>query len=813
MTVVDCGPRDATIMLVGEAPGQEELRQGVPFCGQSGMLLKQMLLSAGIHFEQCYVTNLMNLRPPNNNFAYFYEEASRKTPTRELQTGIDRLHCKIKSLKPNIVICLGAEPLRAVLGRRGISTWRGSVGKLYSSKVIATYHPSAVLRDISLRPIVDIDLRKALEQSKTRKFVDVKPNIIIAPSIDDVVRFKDEFYAYHSKDKTRMLSFDIETYNKIDGLSVRCIALAFGRAPETIKSICIPFTKKSEGGSGFSINRTVVSVLPESPSVTSYWPPHLEVRVLSIIAELMNDKTVRKTGINSISFDQAVLENDLGITVQNHFLDAQHAHHCCYMEFPKSLDFMTTIYTPYNNYWTLKDTSVDQSEWTYNAMDAASSLVCAQRVLKEMEALKVTDLYFNQVHPLLFALARAEGRGVMIDLELRNKMLSDTMANIKNLKEAFAEAIGEDINMNSPKQLIRVLYDKLGLPPQRTRKGTVTTDEKALKRLAKKYKQRKELQILLQHRKQQKLASTYLSSKLDADNIMRTSYNASGTNTGRLSSSKTVRQTGGNLQNIPTDMRRYIVARKGRVFIKGDLSQADARVVAELLKKVGWPKLWKKYQQKDFDIHSWAAAPIFGCEESQVTKEQRAVGKLSNHSGNYGAGPRVLVDESIKRGVIYQGVLGISYEFSKNVLAARHKQLPGLKVWWKSIEAQLAKTRTLETCFGRKRIFFGRLDDATFRGAYGFIPQSTVADVTNQIFWKLDQLFDRDCYPLLQVHDEVVSEVPIEKIDYAIDLYKKVALIPLWINEDPLIIPISITVGYNWKETMSREEFRTRYNC
>ncbi len=285
------------------------------------------------------------------------------------------------------------------------------------------------------------------------------------------------------------------------------------------------------------------------------------------------------------------------------------------------------------------------------------------------------------------------------------------------------------------------------------------------------------------------------------------------------------------------------------VFIVGDLSQAEARAVGECLKRCGYPKLHELYQNENFDIHRWAAAPIFNCSEDEVTKYQRSIGKLSNHSGNYGAGPRVLVDKALK-----DGIKGIDYRFAKHILEKRHEQLPGLRKWWESVEKQLHKTRTLTTCFGRRRLFFGRLDESTFRDAYSYEPQSTVGDVCNTIFRKLWKVF-QECNmsdwlrsgradgiyrngkrlgqsicgnlekdrarsggdiiesrpssslspkPLIQVHDEVVVRTPNvpEIVDYTINEFKKAANIELYICKDePLIIPIDLKVGKDWKNT------------
>jgi hypothetical protein len=267
------------------------------------------------------------------------------------------------------------------------------------------------------------------------------------------------------------------------------------------------------------------------------------------------------------------------------------------------------------------------------------------------------------------------------------------------------------------------------------------------------------------------------------------------------------------------------------VFVVGDLRQAEAMIVGECLKRVGYPELHNIYKDRNFDIHRFAAAPIFKVKESEVTKYQREIGKLSNHSGNYGAGPRVLMDKALK-----DGIKGIDYQFAKHILEIRHKQLPGLKVWWKAVEQQVFSTRTITTCFGRRRIFFGPNNEKTVRDAISYEPQSTCGDVCNTIFRTLSEVLKfrspgelcSMCYgsndtfrskasiggtylsllpiPIIQIHDEVVVRCPNipELVERTLEEFRKAANLPLYIcgnNEEPLIIPIELKIGRNWKDT------------
>ena len=142
MKVPDTGPFGSNIMIVGEAPGEDEVKVGKPFVGSAGKLLKYILRGGGISFESCYVTNIMDTRPPGNNFGYFYKDTKRVTPTSELFNNWQKLQQKVRDLKPNVVIALGAEPLRALTNKRSITRWRGIVLPLLNTKIVATYHPA-----------------------------------------------------------------------------------------------------------------------------------------------------------------------------------------------------------------------------------------------------------------------------------------------------------------------------------------------------------------------------------------------------------------------------------------------------------------------------------------------------------------------------------------------------------------------------------------------------------------------------------------------------------------------------------------------
>lgn len=789
-----CSIPNPKIMLISDAPTLEDERAHTAFSSSQGQLIKSMLKNIGVRYQDCYFTNVVQQRPAGSNFDSLYEDGKkRKIRKPALQMAIDHLHDKIKKIRPNIVVLFGTEALKAVLGKDSITAWRGSLCMLGDIKVIATYHPSTIFKQYEQRAIAEMDLKRARDESAYPEDRRDQPTMLVMPSYEQTLKWFDELYAA----KPDRVSFDLET--TYETLLIRSIGLAYMHPKTKKKHACsIVVMKKAP----FAVTGSTKITLPQGPVFTSVFHRVQEAKIIDMLNDLMRDTSIKKVGHNSISFDQTILEEQYGIRINNHYMDTMHAHHVCYLELPKSLDFACTFYTQRSNYWSDKQTDDDASNALYNCWDCVVTLECSYALEEELQNLGMYDLYFKHVHPLAFVLTRAGNYGVKYDREKAEQLHAKYTAEMKDIVKWFEHRIGYVINLDSPKQLQELLYEKEKFPVQYSNKRTVTTDAEAIKKLVKKYPQEELLQKLLRYRTISKLAGTYLTAKFDDDGVIRTSFNVSGTDTGRISSSANLRGTGGNLQNIPPDLRALYVAREGYSIVKFDLKQAETLVVAELLARYGDFTLVRRYEDPEFDIHKWAAAGIFGVDEHAVTKEQRNIGKLRNHSGNYGAGPQVLVSQSIKRGIVFDGQVGISYAMSKRILDAGHRLIPGLKKWWRGVEQQLKHTRVLSTCLGRKRLFFGRLDESMFRTAYAFEPQSTVGDVTNIIIRRMEEWMDDDCHLLLQVHDEGDFEVPDDKIDdFVALLYEagKVEL-PLCPGRPPLIIPLEIKVGKTWGE-------------
>ena len=775
------GPLNAKIVIVGEAPGREEELEGEPFVGSSGRLLNDMLVRCGIDRKRCWLTNVMKTRPNNNDFGLFYVDKGRREQSYDLKESIGILtEVEIESIKPNLIIALGAEPLRALTGKRSIEKWRGSLIETPFGKVLPTYHPAYILRRYEWRAICELDLRKAQRHSHFPELRTLKRVLEIQPSLEQTMN-----YLGSIKDR---VAFDIETGAGF----IRCLGLA--TSPELSHSI--PFTVSSGGSRAIGPlapkGRLLASNASENEyKLGSYWTLDEEAIILKQLDKIFRDPKIELIA-QHFPFDASKLAREFGFEFNNLWMDTMVAQHCCYSELPKSLDFLCSMYTDEPRYSDYNPES-DLSTWRYNNMDCVITFEVALALEKEMKELGVWDFYRNLAQPAMVALARAGNRGVLVDLEAREKLGIKTEAKIEKIKKDIDKGLGREFNSNSPKQVQKLFYQDFKITPitrfdSKQKKNVVTTNEEALQKIATKYPQHKPLiDLILDYRGETKLLGTFIRSELSETGRLPTSYNATGTVTGRISSSTTIDGLGGNLQQIPRgSFRRIFIAPPGKILIKADLSQAEARVVAWI---AGIDSLIEKFQDPSFDVHTYNASLIFGIPLDKVTKDQRTSGKSSLHSANYMGSPATAVKRA-----------KVPYHVAKRALDRYKASIPELEKWWSRVEDEIGATRMLRTPLGRLRIFMGRLNRETIRSAVAFEPQSTVGDIINRAFFKLSDKLPQECYPILQVHDEIVVEALESKKFKCIELIRDALEIFICIKgvRAPLRIPCEIKTGPNW---------------
>lgn len=328
------------IAIVGEAYGEQEERARAPFVGASGYELSRMLEEAGIRRADCFLTNVFNLRPEGNNVESFCVPKDNVAALKDmpplkagkyfhqsLRSELVRLYRELSEVRPNVTIALGNTASWALMHNTGISKIRGTVAESVTGhgKVVPTYHPAAVLRDWSLRPVTVLDLAKARRESFFPEIRRPKTWVYIEPSLADMEAFFNEHLA-----TARFISFDIET----NGDQITCI----GFAPSTEIALVIPFVD----------NRVV-----DDQNKGSYWRSLRDEATAWQFVRRVLDLPCPKFGQNTL-YDIHFLWRSYGITVTNYADDTMLLHHALQPESNKGLGFLGSVYTDRSSWKTMR---------------------------------------------------------------------------------------------------------------------------------------------------------------------------------------------------------------------------------------------------------------------------------------------------------------------------------------------------------------------------------------------------------------------------------------------------------------------------
>jgi DNA polymerase-1 len=376
---------------------------------------------------------------------------------------------------------------------------------------------------------------------------------------------------------------------------------------------------------------------------------------------------------------------------------------------------------------------------------------------------KNLDKLFHEIElPLINVLAQMEINGVYFDKDYLEKLSKDYGKKMDELQEKIFELAGERFNINSSKQVAYILFEKLNLSiVKKTSKGSFSTDAEVLEILSQEYEIAR---LILEYRKLQKLKSTYLDSlPLEINSKtgrIHSSFHQTGTSTGRLSSSDP------NLQNLPTrsdegkEIRKAIKPQDNNWWIVGaDYSQIELRILAHVSEDKNLIEAFKN----NLDIHTITAANIFGISENFVTEDMRRVGKMVNFAIIYGVSPYGLA----KR-------IGFSVSETKKIIDNYFKFYSEVFEYIKKTKEFAKKNGYVETLFGRKREIPQIKSSNTYirseaeRIAINTPIQGTAADIIKIAMIKIhNKIIEQKLKSkmILQVHDELVFEVPDEELD------------------------------------------------
>ena len=441
----------------------------------------------------------------------------------------------------------------------------------------------------------------------------------------------------------------------------------------------------------------------------------------------------------------------------------------------------------------LKHIMADEDEGVKRYCDEAYTIYRLydywQKHLDEKEQKLVNDIEI----PLTKVLAKMEHTGVAIDVDYLKELSSYMTEKLAELEDLIYQLAGGAFNINSPKQVAEVLFDKLGLKTKK--KKSRSTSAEVLEELAQEYEI---CDYILQHRKFSKLKSTYtdvlptLISKRDGR--IHTTYNQALTVTGRLSSSNP------NLQNIPirteegNKIRSAFCAmdKENSLILSADYSQIELRLLAHVS---GDKHLIHAFTSGE-DIHTMTASKVFGVGISEVTKEMRRRAKAVNFGIVYGQSKYGLAKN-----------LGITPAEAQEFIDKYFETYPGVKDYMNYEVDFVNKHGYVETIFGRKRYLSSELQSSNFqirefaqRAAINQPLQGTAADLIKMAMIDVErELESRNLKTrmIMQVHDELVFEVPKTELEEV----KELALRCMELNQ-PLQVPLEVDIncGSSWKE-------------
>ncbi|MAX52984.1 MAG: DNA polymerase I [Methylophaga sp.] len=443
---------------------------------------------------------------------------------------------------------------------------------------------------------------------------------------------------------------------------------------------------------------------------------------------------------------------------------------------------------------TFNEIGIEQAS-PYAAEDADITLQLHQTLWPKIENIpSLAKVYRELEMPLLPVLNTLERNGVNIDIWMLQQQSDNMARQIADLEEQAYAVAGQKFNLGSPKQLQEILYEKQQLPvKKKTPKGQPSTAEEVLQELA---DEGYELpQIIMQYRGLSKLKSTY-TDKLPlqvnkTSGRVHTSYHQAVTATGRLSSSDP------NLQNIPIRsengrrIREAFVASDGYVLLAADYSQIELRIMAHLS---GDKSLLNAFANGE-DIHRHTASEIFGVALEDVTSDQRRSAKAINFGLIYGMSAHGLSRQ-----------LGIERHQAADYMNVYFERYPGVRQYMDSTRQQAKDQEYVETIFGR-RLYLPEINSSNGmrrqyaeRTAINAPMQGSAADIIKRAMidihtWLADA--DNGIKMIMQVHDELVFEVPKEQLDMA-----RKTIEDFMVKAAQLNVPleVGIGVGDNWEQ-------------
>ena len=528
------------------------------------------------------------------------------------------------------------------------------------------------------------------------------------------------------------------------------------------------------------------------------------LRIVNIFKPLYENEQILKIGQN-LKYDLEVLRN-YGVELKGQMWDTMIAHYLIQPELRHNMDYMAEVYLHYKtvhideligprgkNQRSMRDLS-PTDVYEYACEDADITLQLKNKLEPELKKHECEDLFYQIEMPLMPVLAEMEMNGVCLDTESLAETSKQFTARMNEIEQRIYELAGQQFNIASPKQVGKILFDKLKIveKAKKTKTGQYVTSEEVLQQLKNKHEI---VADILEHRGLKKLIGTYIDALPKLINPrtghIHTSFNQTITATGRLSSSDP------NLQNIPIrgedgkEIRKAFVPEPGCLFFSADYSQIELRVMAHLSKDENMIEVFREGK----DLHAATAANIYKKPIDEVTRDERTKSKRANFGIIYGITVFGLAER-----------LDIPRDEAKMLIDGYFETFPQVHDYMEQSKEVARKQGYVTTLFGRRRYLPDiNSANATVRGfaernAINAPIQGTAADIIKVAMIHIFQRFKAEGIKskmILQVHDELnFSVLPEEK-----DHVERIVLEEMQ-NAFQMQVPLVADSGFgtNWLE-------------
>lgn len=798
--------RERKVMLILDNPLAIEITAKVGFSSPSAKNVIVGLAKAGIPRAEIHTTYLFQFRPEKGDLSAVFLSANM--PLSEYRSWeqdkkvsllsfaykeLETLKEEIKQVNPDLIVCAGRwafyflsglvttkETEKSQFGT--LLKWRGShleLGNFWEYEkphiLLPILPPTALWQLPAEGKIIQQDyfrcglVGKAAIKGDIEKYIpDKNPKFIIAPTFQQIKDFFFEELARLEGSET-LIPYAVDVETKLGFQD--CI----GIAKSSTEAICIPFTTK------------------DNPH---YWTELQELEILNWLSLFLGHRNAgygKYPGFFGQNFwyDMQYIWRDLFIKVlPSH--DSMILNHTMFAGLPKNLAFLASLYAKKYKYW--KDDGklalgkTDKEHWIYNCRDCCFTfeIVITQLEILSAQPDNIKRAYERQIRQTLPAAISMMDTGLREDSKTKDILRNQFRKLIAEKREDLDYIVGEPFNIGSPQQKIQLLYNICKLPVQYDAKTKrPTTGKEVLETL-------KEIEPLIspivdriaELGQFNTLTSTFLESKPDIDGRMRCNYNICGTDTFRFSSSENAFGSGGNFQNIPKEhktvtgvtlpsIRNLFIPDPGMCIWDVDLDSADLRIVTAESGAKGLQQMFKEGKKPYIEMMK----EFYHDPGKNKNSPEYGIFKAVCHGTNYIGSAAGLAG---RVGLIVHEVDRLQkWYFGAN---------PEIKQWHEELKKQVYKRGYIENIFGYRKYFWDKSIPTLMQIAAAWKPQSSVGLLINEGMWRIYSQ-EPEIQLLLQVHDSLVGQSPIDKPD----LLKRV--VELCEIELPYENPITIPVG------------------